>query len=65
MACGCSDDSCSCVIQGANGIVVSGAGTVDNPYVVTAPTAWVVLTQEEYDALDPPDPDILYLITDA
>lgn len=37
MACGCQDNNCSCVINGANGNVVSGSGTVDDPYVVTAP----------------------------
>jgi len=28
-------------------------------------TEIVTLTQAEYDALNPPDPDTLYLITDA
>lgn len=37
MACGCQDTSCSCVINGANGNIVSGSGTVTDPYVITAP----------------------------
>lgn len=38
MSCGCQDTNCPCVIQGANGNVVTGSGTVDSPYVITAPT---------------------------
>lgn len=30
-----------------------------------APPEFVVLTQVEYDALSPPDPDIFYIITDS
>lgn len=45
MACGCADNSCSCVITAGNGVTVSGSGTVDNPFVVSAipggsETAW-------------------------
>jgi len=43
MACGCVDSSCSCVINGANGITVSGSGSAGNPFIidgagVTGPT---------------------------
>lgn len=33
--CGCAGTSCSCVIQGGNGIEVEGAGTETNPYVIS------------------------------
>lgn len=33
--CGCAGTSCSCVIQGGNGIVVDGAGTETNPYIIS------------------------------
>ena len=29
------------------------------------PAPWVVLTQAEFDQLDPPDPDTLYIIVEA
>lgn len=32
--CGCAGTACSCVIQGGTGIVVDGAGTESNPYVI-------------------------------
>lgn len=36
MACGCVDNSCACIITGGSGVVVSGAGSVANPFVVSA-----------------------------
>lgn len=36
--CGCAD-TCACVVQGGNGVEVSGIGTVDRPYVVSADSA--------------------------
>lgn len=35
MACGCSDDSCTCVVQGELDVAVSGSGTVGDPYIVS------------------------------
>ena len=35
MACGC-DDTCNCLIQAGPNVFVSGAGTFDNPYIITA-----------------------------
>ena len=35
MACGCAENSCSCIINGAGVTTVSGAGTVANPFVVS------------------------------
>lgn len=34
--CGCSGDSCSCVINGSGTVSVTGNGTPDNPYVLTS-----------------------------
>lgn len=36
MACGCSDSSCTCLVQGNGTTTVSGAGTVANPYIVSS-----------------------------
>lgn len=33
--CGCAGTSCSCVVQGGNGITVDGAGTETNPYIIS------------------------------
>lgn len=33
--CGCAGQTCSCLIQGGDGIEVSGSGTVSDPYVIT------------------------------
>jgi hypothetical protein len=35
--CGCASGSCSCLVTGAGGITVSGAGSQDNPFVVNGP----------------------------
>jgi hypothetical protein len=32
--CGCSGQSCSCLITGGAGVTVQGTGTADNPYVL-------------------------------
>lgn len=32
--CGCAGQTCSCLIQGGDGIEVSGSGTVSDPYIV-------------------------------
>jgi hypothetical protein len=50
--CGCASGSCSCLVTGAGGITVTGAGSQDNPFVVhgpylsvgNSPTADLVLT---------------------
>jgi hypothetical protein len=34
--CGCAGSSCTCLVQGGTGIGVEGAGTADNPYIITA-----------------------------
>lgn len=36
MACGCAESGCTCVLQGAGTVVVSGAGTVANPYIISS-----------------------------
>lgn len=33
--CGCSGQTCSCLIQGGDGIEVAGSGTVSDPYIVS------------------------------
>lgn len=35
MACGCVDAGCTCVIQGAGGIGVTGSGTSGNPFIIS------------------------------
>lgn len=35
MACGCSDESCNCIVQSGGDIVVGGSGTVADPYIVS------------------------------
>lgn len=40
--CGCTGTTCSCKIIGEGGILVRGAGTVTNPYVISGGTALVV-----------------------
>lgn len=39
MACGCSDNSCSCVINGGTNVTVSGGGSAGNPFVINASSA--------------------------
>lgn len=34
--CGCSGASCSCLITGQGGVTVVGAGSINNPYIITA-----------------------------
>lgn len=34
--CGCSGTGCSCLVQGGTGIEVDGAGTENNPYVISS-----------------------------
>lgn len=41
--CGCGDNACSCVVQGAGIAEVSGTGTINNPYVVNVPSTPVPL----------------------
>lgn len=41
------------------GVIVVAAGNVGPP---GPPGKWLALTQSEYDALTPPDPDTLYVI---
>lgn len=33
--CGCAGQTCSCLIQGGDGIEVAGSGTVNDPYVIS------------------------------
>lgn len=37
--CGCASDSCSCEVVGGEGIVVTGAGSPRNPYIVNSTVA--------------------------
>lgn len=39
--CGCASGSCSCLVTGAGGITVTGAGSQDNPFVVNGPVITV------------------------
>lgn len=32
--CGCASSSCSCLITGSGGVVVTGSGSAENPYVI-------------------------------
>lgn len=36
MACGCADNACNCVVQGINGLTVTGSGSVIDPYLISA-----------------------------
>lgn len=44
------------------GIAVVLAGNVGPPGPPGLAGQWISLTQSEYDALSPPDPDVLYVI---
>lgn len=37
--CGCASDECSCVIAAGDGILITGAGSPRNPYIVTSTVA--------------------------
>lgn len=37
--CGCASDECSCVVVAGDGIIVTGAGSPRNPYLVTSTVA--------------------------
>lgn len=52
--CGCAGTSCSCVLQGGNGIVVDGAGTETNPYIISggAGGGGGVLTVQDTQTVD-------------
>jgi len=39
--CGCASDSCSCEVVGGDGIIVTGAGSPRNPYIVTSTVAQI------------------------
>ncbi len=39
--CGCASDTCSCEVIGGDGIIVTGAGSPRNPYVVTSTVAQI------------------------
>lgn len=47
--CGCSGTSCSCVIEGAGGVTVTGSGSVSNPYIVTGGGALTVVDGASVD----------------
>jgi len=34
--CGCAGASCSCAIQGQGGVIVTGSGSISNPYIITS-----------------------------
>lgn len=40
--CGCTGTTCSCKIIGENGIIVRGAGTITNPYVISGGLALII-----------------------
>ena len=48
--CGCSGTTCSCKIIGGGGVTVSGAGSVDNPYVIS--TGGLSLVVSDTSTLD-------------
>jgi len=43
-------------------IVLAGSAQLGPQGPQGPPGEWTALTQAEYDALDPPDPDMLYII---
>ena len=47
--CGCSGSTCSCKIVGGNGVVVTGAGSAANPYVIQTGTAFGVVDTPTVD----------------
>ena len=47
--CGCSGSTCSCKIVGGNGVVVTGAGSAANPYVIQTGTAFSVSDSSTVD----------------
>lgn len=44
--CGCQSSRCSCVIQGGQNTVVTGAGTTENPLVVSVPDMGVTTVHD-------------------
>lgn len=49
--CGCQGASCSCVVTGAGGVSVSGAGSVANPYVINSSIALGVADTSTIDMI--------------
>lgn len=47
--CGCSGASCSCLVTGSGAVSVTGAGSVSNPYVVSASLNLAVLDSATVD----------------
>ncbi len=43
-------------------VVIEGSAAIGPPGPPGPVGPWMALTQAEYDALDPPDPDVLYVI---
>lgn len=50
MACGCPS-SCTCSVQGINGVTVTGDGSVANPYQISPPTETVFAATAD-DSID-------------
>ena len=47
--CGCTGQSCSCLVQGSGAITVTGSGSALNPYVVSGGAAIAVLDSSTID----------------
>lgn len=71
----CGQNNCGCSVTGGEGIVVTGSGSLSDPYTVSdevphvhalgiATGMWVG-TQEEYDDLPAYDPTVVYVIPEV
>jgi hypothetical protein len=49
-------------VESSPDVILVGAANVGPQGPPGPPGEWTALTQAEYDALDPPDPEILYVI---
>lgn len=47
--CGCTGQSCSCLVQGSGAITVTGSGSALNPYVISGGAAFGVLDSSTID----------------
>ncbi|MET0786559.1 MAG: hypothetical protein ABWY25_07635 [Paenisporosarcina sp.] len=52
------------VVESIPDVIVLASGNMGLPGPPGPPGQWESLTQAEYNALDPPDPEILYVIVE-
>ena len=50
------------LLKSAPDVIIVGSASLGPQGPVGPPGQWTALTQAEYDALNPPDPEMLYLI---